>query len=266
MRWFIAFLFLSISSTAWACPDDQYESCFFGMCVCLPKGPPVPKAPDPIKILVNPGSYINSAGIPTTGDFMEQVIKQPEAVIEMAQYPGNLFYAPVATGIVSSRNAIVARGRPIPEPVIVKLRPWYAEDLMRSVRWTSDYGGFLHSLQAAQMTFNPNTNAIALMNGVVFRNDGLAQDPVLWAHELFHVQQYRDWGVFNFARKWVENSSEGGPIEEVRPGDVIWFPSGEKHWHGATPTTAMTHIAIQEMLGGKNVDWMEKVTDDQYRK
>jgi quercetin dioxygenase-like cupin family protein len=59
---------------------------------------------------------------------------------------------------------------------------------------------------------------------------------------------------------------EGGPVEEIRPGDVVWFPPGEKHWHGASPTTAMTHIAIQESLDGKVVDWMEKVTDDQYRK
>ena len=59
---------------------------------------------------------------------------------------------------------------------------------------------------------------------------------------------------------------EGGPIEEVRPGDVVWFPPGLKHWHGASPTTAMTHIAIQETLNGKNVDWLEKVSDEQYGK
>jgi cupin superfamily acireductone dioxygenase involved in methionine salvage len=53
---------------------------------------------------------------------------------------------------------------------------------------------------------------------------------------------------------------------EVRPGDVVWFPPGLKHWHGATPTTAMTHTAIQETLNGKNVDWMEKVSDEQYRR
>jgi len=63
---------------------------------------------------------------------------------------------------------------------------------------------------------------------------------------------------------WVQR--EGGPIEVIHPGDVIWFPPGEKHWHGATPTTAMTHIAIQENLNGKAVEWMEKVSDDQYRK
>jgi quercetin dioxygenase-like cupin family protein len=55
-----------------------------------------------------------------------------------------------------------------------------------------------------------------------------------------------------------------GPIEQIHPGDVIWCPPGEKHWHGATPTTAMTHIAIVEALDGKTVDWMEKVTDEQY--
>ena len=63
---------------------------------------------------------------------------------------------------------------------------------------------------------------------------------------------------------WVQPS--GGSIEEIRPGDVVWFAAGEKHWHGATPTTAMTHIAIQEALDGKVVDWMEHVTDKQYQK
>ena len=62
-----------------------------------------------------------------------------------------------------------------------------------------------------------------------------------------------------WAQRW------GRPVEEIRPGDVIWFPPGEKHWHGATPTTAMTHIAIQEQLDGKVVDWMEQVSDEQYQ-
>jgi quercetin dioxygenase-like cupin family protein len=60
------------------------------------------------------------------------------------------------------------------------------------------------------------------------------------------------------AQRW------GGPTEEIRPGDVVWIPPGEKHWHGATPTTAMTHIAIQEQLDGKAVDWMEQVSNEQY--
>jgi len=59
---------------------------------------------------------------------------------------------------------------------------------------------------------------------------------------------------------------EGGAVEEIRPGDVVWFPPGVKHWHGASPKTAMTHIAIQEALNGSPVTWMEKVSDDHYRK
>ncbi len=57
---------------------------------------------------------------------------------------------------------------------------------------------------------------------------------------------------------------EGGPVEEIRPGDVIWIPPGRRHCHGASPTTAMTHLAVQEHLNGKVVEWMEKVTDEQY--
>jgi len=56
----------------------------------------------------------------------------------------------------------------------------------------------------------------------------------------------------------------GDPVEEIRPGDVVWIPPGQKHWHGAAPTTAMTHIAITELADGKAVDWMEKVDDTQY--
>lgn len=63
---------------------------------------------------------------------------------------------------------------------------------------------------------------------------------------------------------WVQR--EGGKKEEVHPGDVIWFESGEKHWHGATATTAMSHIAIQERLNGSPADWLEKVSDEQYGK
>lgn len=63
---------------------------------------------------------------------------------------------------------------------------------------------------------------------------------------------------------WAQH--DGGPVEEIRPGDVVWFAPKEKHWHGATPTTAMTHIAIQEKKDGKVVEWMEHVSDAQYRR
>jgi quercetin dioxygenase-like cupin family protein len=63
---------------------------------------------------------------------------------------------------------------------------------------------------------------------------------------------------------WAQR--EGGAVEEIRPGDVVWFSPGEKHWHGACPTIAMTHIAIQERLDGKVVDWLEQVSEEQYRR
>jgi quercetin dioxygenase-like cupin family protein len=63
---------------------------------------------------------------------------------------------------------------------------------------------------------------------------------------------------------WVQR--DGGAVEEIRPGDVVWFPPGEKHWHGATATTAMSHIAIQERLNGSVVDWLEQVSDSLYRR
>ncbi|WP_376092282.1 cupin domain-containing protein [Roseomonas sp. CCTCC AB2023176] len=63
---------------------------------------------------------------------------------------------------------------------------------------------------------------------------------------------------------WAQR--EGGPVEELRPGDVVWFPPGERHWHGATATTGMSHIAIQERLDGSTVTWMEHVTEGQYRR
>ena len=63
---------------------------------------------------------------------------------------------------------------------------------------------------------------------------------------------------------WAQRA--GGPVEEIRPGDVVWFPPGEKHWHGATATTAVTHIAIQEKLDGNAVDWLKHVADADYRR
>lgn len=63
---------------------------------------------------------------------------------------------------------------------------------------------------------------------------------------------------------WAQR--EGGPVEEIRPGDVVWFAPGERHWHGATPSAAMTHVALQEKLDGKAVEWMEQVGDAEYRR
>jgi quercetin dioxygenase-like cupin family protein len=84
------------------------------------------------------------------------------------------------------------------------------------------------------------------------------------ARTAWHTHPLGQTLIVTFGCGWAQR--EGGPIEEIRPGDVVWFEPDEKHWHGATPTTAMTHIAIQEQLDGKAVTWMEKVTDEQYRR
>jgi quercetin dioxygenase-like cupin family protein len=83
------------------------------------------------------------------------------------------------------------------------------------------------------------------------------------ARTAWHTHPLGQTLIVTSGRGWVQ--VWGGRVEEIHPGDVIWFPPGEKHWHGATPTTAMTHIAITERLDGKAVDWMEKVSDEQYR-
>src|SRR6201995_5826330 len=82
------------------------------------------------------------------------------------------------------------------------------------------------------------------------------------ARTAWHTHPLGQTLVVTFGRGWVQR--EGGPVEEIRPGDVVWFAPGEKHWHGATSTTAITHIAIQEALDGKTVEWLEKVSDAQY--
>jgi quercetin dioxygenase-like cupin family protein len=86
----------------------------------------------------------------------------------------------------------------------------------------------------------------------------------LGARTAWHTHPLGQTLIVTSGLGWAQR--EGGPIEEIRPGDVIWFAPGEKHWHGATPKTAMTHIAIQEALNGKPVDWMEKVSDEEYQR
>ncbi len=100
--------------------------------------------------------------------------------------------------------------------------------------------------------------------------DAAAPARVNGAHVTFEPGARTAWHTHPLGQTLVVTSGcgraqrLGGPIEEIRPGDVIWFAPGEKHWHGAAPTTAMTHYAIQEKLNGKAVDWMEHVTDELY--
>ena len=93
---------------------------------------------------------------------------------------------------------------------------------------------------------------------------------VSMAHVTFEPGARTAWHTHPLGQPLVVTSGlgrvqrEGGPIEEIRPGDVVWFAPGEKHWHGASATAAMSHIAVQEKLDGSPVDWMEHVTDAQY--
>ena len=82
------------------------------------------------------------------------------------------------------------------------------------------------------------------------------------ARTAWHTHPLGQTLIVIFGLGWVQR--EGGAIEEIRPGDVVWFAPGEKHWHGASATTAMQHIAINEALDGKAVDWMEQVSDAAY--
>jgi quercetin dioxygenase-like cupin family protein len=99
-----------------------------------------------------------------------------------------------------------------------------------------------------------------------------APDParVAGAHVTFEPGARTAWHTHPLGQTLVVTSGcgwcerEGGPLETIRPGDVVWFEPGEKHWHGATATTGMSHIAIQEKLDGKAVEWLEQVTDAQY--
>jgi quercetin dioxygenase-like cupin family protein len=101
-----------------------------------------------------------------------------------------------------------------------------------------------------------------------------APDParVRGAHVTFEPGARTAWHTHPLGQTLIVTSglgwaqSEGGPVEEIRPGDVVWFAPGEKHWHGASAVNGMSHIAIQEALNGKVVDWMEQVSDAQYKK
>ena len=103
--------------------------------------------------------------------------------------------------------------------------------------------------------FNPPAPARALGASVTFEPG---------ARTAWHTHPLGQTLIVTAGCGWAQ--CWGGTTEELRPGDVVWFSPGEKHWHGAAPTTAMTHIAVQEKQDGKVVDWMEHVTDEQYRK
>jgi len=218
------FVVLLASTNSNACPDGQYKFNLGFKSICLPKGPPPPPPPPPpvklpdqrtlLRIVINPTSYINPTGIPTEGDFMQQVMENPQATIQLLENPGQFPYFPVAEAMISAHNAILNNGaKPIPDDIRRFLRIWYPDDVLASIRFTTNYNAVQNLLPAAQMTFNPRTRAVTLLNTIAFRDDADANDASIWAHEVYHVMQYKKWGVFGFAKHWVDNSSVGGPVE-----------------------------------------------------
>jgi len=103
--------------------------------------------------------------------------------------------------------------------------------------------------------FQPNDSRRAAASMVTFEPG---------ARTAWHTHPLGQTLIVTAGLGWVQK--EGGPVEEIRPGDIVWFAAEEKHWHGASPAIAMTHIAIQEQLNGKVVEWMEKVSEEQYRR
>lgn len=114
-------------------------------------------------------------------------------------------------------------------------------------------GDYFHGSVRIDPLFQASDSARASGNQVTFEPG---------ARTAWHTHPVGQTLIVTFGLGWVQR--EGGPVEEVRAGDVVWFPAGVKHWHGATRTTAMVHIAIQEAVDGKNVEWLEHVTDSQY--
>jgi hypothetical protein len=166
------------------------------------------------RLIVNPDGLIDSRGVPTLSDVWQFIQEHPEKAVELMQDSGQWTYLTAGVGIIVCHDAVTASGgQPVPAPLRKILRRWYPDDLLDEVRWTGVREPIRDLLNDARMNFEGDTLAITVMDAVIFRNTELAGDGALWAHELYHVQQYRKWGVFGFARKWVENPSVNGPIE-----------------------------------------------------
>jgi 4-carboxymuconolactone decarboxylase len=121
-----------------------------------------------------------------------------------------------------------------------------------ATKGTPDY--FIGSVSVDQRFQRPDPARVG--GGIVTFEPG--------ARTAWHTHPLGQTLIVTSGTGWVQR--EGGPVEEIRPGDVVWIPPGVRHWHGATATTAMSHVAIAEALDGKSVDWMEQVSAEQYRR
>lgn len=134
---------------------------------------------------------------------------------------------------------------------------------------------------AVAQNISPNGSRASIMGAAQYFTGSVIIDPLFGAKETmpstgglvtfapgarsaWHTHPAGQILIVTSGTGWVQE--EGGKKREIRPGDVIWTPPGVKHWHGATATTSMSHIAITNVVGGKNVEWLEKVSDEQYRK
>ncbi len=131
---------------------------------------------------------------------------------------------------------------------------WKLKELVHSLQ-LKDLQNILQGLYVLILCFRQMNPARAVGASVTFEPG---------ARTAWHAHPLGQTLIVTYGCGLVQRWGAGNPIEEIHPGDVVWIPPGEKHWHGATATTAMTHIAIQEQLDGKTADWMEKVSDEQY--
>lgn len=143
----------------------------------------------------------------------------------------------------------ISQSEPAPNSKTIKIT---RTDLLQSKKGSADY--FTGSVQVQELF--PANDPSRTSGGKVTFEPG--------ARSAWHTHPLGQILIVTDGTGWIQQW--GGPIEEIRKGDVVWIPAGVKHWHGATPNTAMTHIAIQEQLNGKAVEWMEQVTDQQYHK
>ena len=170
--------------------------------------------PDLIKVATNPLGIINPTGIPSEGDFAEMIVRNPEAIITILSDPRYAAYYTVAKQITTARNSAIANGaRPLPPHVRSALSSFYPPSLLDSVRWSTDWNIVQNTPATAMMFADHNVRAITYINAIVFRSGEEASDISLWAHEIYHAQQYKEWGVLEFAKQWTDNSSNSGPVE-----------------------------------------------------
>lgn len=161
---------------------------------------------NPIGVAVNPGQLVNFTGIPTPGDLAEITVNRPEDLDDYLRHPENLVGAPLYAALNTARNrALSGRTHRIPPAVRAQLAPYFPPGRLDNVVWTSDWGVFNGITPTIAMACG--AYAITLDDVIVFRDSNLAQSPVLWAHELTHVDQYQRWGMPTFARKYTAHSS-----------------------------------------------------------